>query len=95
MLGDTKFTLGQPMTATWAANFIRHDGVNSDTTRWRQDLTVPEKPVLKRLTTNHQLATAVEAPSEIARGDVHGMRVGCHWMSRGMYAGSVCVQDRA
>lgn len=54
VLGDTKFTLGQPITATWAANWVDEPG---NATSWRQHLTVPEKPVLKRLTTNHQLAT--------------------------------------
>ena len=54
VLGDTKFTLGQPITATWAANWVDEPG---NATSWRQDLTVPEKPVLKRLTTRHQLAT--------------------------------------
>jgi hypothetical protein len=56
VLGDTKFTLGQPMTATWAANFVQEDE-SPDTAHWRQSLTIPDKPVLKRLTTNHQLAT--------------------------------------
>ena len=56
VLGDTKFTLGQPMTATWAANFLQEDEA-PDKAFWRQSLTIPEKPVLKRLTTNHQLAT--------------------------------------
>jgi hypothetical protein len=56
VIGDTKFTLGQPIAATWAANFFRDDS-NPKTSLWRQDLTIPEKPVLKRLTTNHQLAT--------------------------------------
>jgi len=55
VLGDTKFTLGQPITATWACNWI--DKQSSDDTSWRQALTIPDKPVLKRLTTNHQLAT--------------------------------------
>lgn len=54
VLGDTKFTLGQPMTATWANNWINEP---DNTTQWRQDMTIPDKPVLKRLTTNHQLAT--------------------------------------
>jgi hypothetical protein len=53
VLGDTKFTLGQPITATWAANWLKDDS----SAIWRQDLTIPDKPVLKRLTTNHQLAT--------------------------------------
>jgi len=52
VLGDTKFTLGQPMTATWAANWN-----NAGVAIYRQDLTIPDKPVLKRLTTNHQLAS--------------------------------------
>jgi hypothetical protein len=56
VLGDTKFTLGQPMTATWAANFLQED-VAPDKAHWRQSLTIPDKPVLKRLTTNHQLTT--------------------------------------
>ena len=54
VLGDTKFTLGQPMTAGWACNWR---DFTSNNTGWRQDLTIPDKPVLKRLTTNHQLAT--------------------------------------
>ena len=54
VLGDTKFTLGSPIAANWAANFINEPG---DKVRWRQDLTIPEKPVLKRMTTNHQLTT--------------------------------------
>jgi len=53
VLGDTKFTLGQPITATWAANWK----IDINDANWRQDLVVPEKPVLKRITTNHQLAT--------------------------------------
>ena len=62
VLGDTKFTLGQPITASWATNWAAGlDGVGEDSRpevcAWRQDLTVPDKPVLKRLTTNHQLAT--------------------------------------
>jgi len=56
VLGDTKFTLGQPMTATWAANYIQENAA-PDNAYWRQALTIPEKPVLKRLTTNHQLAS--------------------------------------
>jgi len=56
VLGDTKFTLGQPITATWAANHGREE-TTSNVWGWRQVLTVPDKPVLKRLTTNHQLAT--------------------------------------
>jgi len=54
VLGDTKFTLGQPMSAGWACNWR---DFTSNSTGWRQELTIPEKPVLKRLTTNHQLAT--------------------------------------
>ena len=54
VLGDTKFTLGQPISAVWACNALR-EGSTPDTTTWRQDLSVPDKPVLKRLTTNHQL----------------------------------------
>jgi hypothetical protein len=56
VLGDTKFTLGQPMTATWAANFIQEDE-SPDKAHWRQSLTIPDQPVLKRVTTNHQLTT--------------------------------------
>ena len=56
VLGDTKFTLGQPMTATWAMNALR-EGSTPDTALWRQALTIPEKPVLKRMTTNHQLTS--------------------------------------
>jgi len=54
ILGDTKFTLGQPMTATWAGNALTEA---YPTMRFRQELTIPEKPVLKRITTNHQLTT--------------------------------------
>jgi len=54
VLGDTKFTLGQPMTATWAGNWLDEPTNNAS---WRQTLTIPEKPVLKRLTTHHQLAS--------------------------------------
>jgi len=53
VLGDTKFTLGQPMSATWAANWK----LAANDANWRQELTIPDKPVLKRLTTNHQLTT--------------------------------------
>jgi hypothetical protein len=56
VLGDTKFTLGQPITATWAANWLDTPST-PDIVQWRQDLTIPEKPVLKRITTNHQLAS--------------------------------------
>ena len=52
VLGDTKFTLGQPIAANWACNWF--DQPNPSTS-WRQDLTIGDKPVLKRLTTNHQL----------------------------------------
>jgi len=60
VLGDTKFTLGQPIAATWATNWA--GGYNEypnrpDDAAWRQDMTIPDKPALKRLTTNHQLAT--------------------------------------
>jgi len=54
VLGDTKFTLGQPITATWACNLLR-EGTDPDFSSWRQDLTIPDTSVLKRLTTNHQL----------------------------------------
>jgi hypothetical protein len=54
VLADTKFTLGQPMTASWATNWLNEPDNN---TAWRQDLTIPDKPVLKRMTTNHQLTT--------------------------------------
>ena len=54
VLGDTKFTLGQPIAASWACNWLDEPTNNSS---WRQDLSIPEKPVLKRLTTNHQLAS--------------------------------------
>ena len=60
VLGDTKFTLGQPIAATWACQWEGNaDATYNEpkATAWRQDLTIPEKPVLKRLTTNHQLAT--------------------------------------
>lgn len=53
VLGDTKFTLAQPIAATWAANWK----IDANDANWRQDLTIPDKPVLKRLTTNHQLTT--------------------------------------
>ena len=56
VLGDTKFTLGQPISATWAANWCVNWPTSYDS-NWRQDLTIPDKPVLKRLTTNHQLTT--------------------------------------
>nr|AGA18470.1 hypothetical protein [uncultured marine virus] len=56
VLGDTKFTLGQPITATWALN-SQIETATPDASFWRQDLIVPEKPVLKRITTNHQLTT--------------------------------------
>lgn len=49
VLMDTKFTLGQPLTATWAKNPI------DNTHSWRQDLTLPGKPCNKRATTRHQL----------------------------------------
>ena len=54
VLGDTKFTLGQPISATWANNWLDEP---ANSTSWRQDLTIPDKPVLKRMTTNHQLTT--------------------------------------
>jgi len=54
VLGDTKFTLGQPLTATWANNVFREGG-DPDLGTWRQDLTIPGKAPLKRLKTNHQL----------------------------------------
>ena len=54
VLGDTKFTLGQPLTATWAANYLR-EGTDPDLSAWRQDLTVPNQQPVKRLKTNHQL----------------------------------------
>jgi hypothetical protein len=60
VLGDTKFTLGQPITASWATNWAQGEGSTEDYpggSGWRQDLTIPDKPVLRRLTTNHQLAT--------------------------------------
>ncbi|MBA7707496.1 hypothetical protein ES703_116369 [subsurface metagenome] len=62
VLGDTKFTLGQPITASWATNWAAGLSGTLEDSRpevcaWRQDLTIPDKPVLKRLTTNHQLAT--------------------------------------
>ena len=56
VIGDTKFTLGQPISATWAMNMVDRSGT-PDEGFWRQNLTIPDKPVLKRLTTNHQLAT--------------------------------------
>lgn len=54
VLGDTKFTLGQPLTATWATNVFRVVD-DPDFGTWRQDLTIPAKAPLKRLKTNHQL----------------------------------------
>ncbi|AXQ66043.1 MAG: putative capsid protein [Cressdnaviricota sp.] len=54
VLGDTKFTLGQPLTATWAANYLA-DNPAPDILGWRQDLTLPSKMPVKRLKTNHQL----------------------------------------
>jgi hypothetical protein len=52
VLGDTKFTLGQPLTATWASQWFDEP---SNNTTWRQHLTIPNKPPLKRVTTRHQL----------------------------------------
>jgi len=59
VLGDTKFTLGPPMSTTWASDvqFPATSSHSIGATAWRQDLTIPDKPVLKRLTTNHQLAS--------------------------------------
>jgi hypothetical protein len=54
VLGDTKFTLGQPISAVWASNYLRDDA-DPDETAWRQDLTLPSKNPLKRLSTRHQL----------------------------------------
>jgi hypothetical protein len=54
VLGDTKFTLGQPISAVWAANYLR-EGSTPDLSVWRQDLTLPSKTPLKRTTTRHQL----------------------------------------
>lgn len=54
VLGDTKFTLGQPVSAVWAANYLR-EGSSPDLSAWRQDLTLPSKNPLKRLATRHQL----------------------------------------
>ncbi len=55
VLGDAKFTLGQPLTATWATNWI-DEPTNPAATGWRQDLTLPSKIPVKRLVTKHQLA---------------------------------------
>ena len=54
VLGDTKFTMGQPITAAWASDRYVE---STNTAIYRQNLTIPGPPVLKRLTTNHQLAT--------------------------------------
>jgi hypothetical protein len=54
VLGDTKFTLGQPISAVWAANYLR-EGSSPDLSAWRQDLTIPNKNPLKRFTSRHQL----------------------------------------
>jgi hypothetical protein len=52
VLGDTKFTLGQPLTATWAPNWFDEP---SNNTTWHQHLTIPTKNPVKRVTTRHQL----------------------------------------
>nr|AGA18474.1 hypothetical protein [uncultured marine virus] len=52
VLGDVKFTLGQPLTAAWTNDYIDEP---SNFMGWRQDLTIPNKPSVKRLRTSHQL----------------------------------------
>ena len=60
VLGDDKWTLGQPITATWRGNFV----VQEDSTApghnyasWSQVLDVPKNIPIKRRTTSHQLAS--------------------------------------
>jgi hypothetical protein len=53
VLGDTKFTLGQPLTATWQSQFTSDPAPGN--LLWHQDLIVPGKPCNKRATTRHQL----------------------------------------
>lgn len=60
VLGDTKFTLGQPLTAVW--NSTNHTA--GYPVVWDQALTIPNKPCNKRAKTFHQL-TAKKG------GDVH------------------------
>lgn len=53
VLGDMKFTLGQPLTAVWKSQYTADPA--SGQQLWHQDLTYPNQMPVKRFSTSHQL----------------------------------------
>lgn len=53
VLGDMKFTLGQPLTAVWKSQYTADPAAGQQL--WHQDLTYPNQAPVKRLKTTHQL----------------------------------------
>lgn len=56
VIGDTKFTLGQPMTAQWNVFAVLDPG-GGQRRDWTQRLVHPKQPPVKRFQLSHQLAS--------------------------------------